>query len=118
MDHNNRYNLIHLVNGVVLGKRKENITEVDQFFQVGKVNNISRREVIEGFIDYVDEFGKDKRLGQQALKNILGLFYNKRGSKLWRQLLTPPWKGNISARDVLEKALYILPEEALNERPI
>ena len=51
MDHNNRYNLIHLVNGVVLGKRKENITEVDQFFQGGKVNNISRREVIEGFIN-------------------------------------------------------------------
>lgn len=92
------------------------LTEVDQFFEGCKVNNISRREVIEKLIDYVERFGEDKRIGQQALKNILGLFHNKRGSRLWRQLITPPWKEDIYASDVLKKALQVLPEEVLDER--
>lgn len=109
------------VDGIMLGRvAYENpffLTEVDQFFQGGKVNHISRREVIEGLIKYVEEFGDDKKMGQQALKNVLGLFHNQRGSRLWRQLLTPPWEGSDNARDVLEKALTILPEEVLDERP-
>lgn len=111
---------LHYVDGVMLGRvAYENpflLTEVDQFFEGGKVNNISRREVIEGLIAYVEQFGEDKRMGHQALKNILGLFHNKKGSRLWRQLITPAWKDGIYARDVLEKALYMLPEEVLDER--
>lgn len=108
------------IDGVMLGRVAYDnpflLTEIDQFFEGGKVNKISRREVIENLINYVERFGEDKKAGQHALKNILGLFYNKRGSKLWRQLLTPPWEDNVYAKDVLEKALSILPEEVLDER--
>lgn len=55
-------------------------------------------------------------MGQQALKNVLGLFHSKRGSRLWRQLITPPWEEGIYANDVLKRALEVLPEEALDER--
>ncbi len=94
------------------------LTEVDQFFEEGKINNISRREIIEGLIAYVERFGNDQKQGYHALKNTLGLFHNKRGSKIWRQLLTPPWEEGIYAKDVLEKALKTLPEEVLDEKPI
>lgn len=111
---------LRFVDGVMLGRvAYENpfiLTEVDQFCEGGKINNISRREVIEGLINYVEQFGNDKRLGQQALKNVLGLFHDKRGSRLWRQLITPPWKDDMCAKDVLEKALQVLPEDVLDER--
>lgn len=111
---------LQYVDGVMLGRvAYENpflLTEVDQFFQGGKVNPISRREVIERLKDYVVKFGEDKKTGQQAVKSILGLFHNQRGSKIWRQLLTPPWEGSINARDVLDKALYLLAEDVLDER--
>ena len=111
---------LQYVDGVMLGRvAYENpfiLTEVDQFIEGGKINNISRREVIEGLIDYVGQFEEDKRMGYQAIKNILGLFHNKRGSRLWRQILSPPWKEGMTARDILEEALQVLPEEVLDER--
>lgn len=112
---------LHYVDGVMLGRvAYENpflLTEVDQFFKGGKVNNISRREIIKKYMDYVDGLGDNEQIGRQALRNILGLFHNKRGSRLWRQIITPPWEGKVSAKEVLEKALFLLPEEVLNERP-
>ena len=112
---------LHYVDGVMLGRvAYENpflLTEVDQFFEEGKINSISRREVIEKLIDYVERFGKDQKKGYNAIKNTLGLFHNKRGSKVWRQLITPPWEEGVYAKDILEKALQLLPEEVLDQRP-
>jgi len=111
---------LNYVDGVMLGRvAYENsflLTQVDQFVEGGKVNNISRGEVIQGLIDYVDRFGEDKRMGQLALKNVLGLFHNQKGSRLWRQIVSPPWGEGIFARDVLEKALKELPDEVLGEK--
>lgn len=111
---------LHYVDGVMLGRvAYENpfiLTEVDQFIPGGQVNPISRREVIEGLIHYVEQFGEDKRMGQQALKNLLGLFHHRQGSKLWRQLITPPWQEGMYAKDILKAALDLLPEGVLEER--
>lgn len=111
---------LNYVDGVMLGRvAYENsflLTQVDQFVEGGKVNNILRGEVIQGLIDYVDRFGEDKRMGQLALKNVLGLFHNQKGSRLWRQIVSPPWGEGIFARDVLEKALKELPDEVLGEK--
>lgn len=112
---------LNYVDGVMLGRvAYENpflLAEVDQFFEGGKINNISRREVIEGLIDYVERFGEDQKMGYHALRNTLGLFHNKRGSKIWRRLLTPPWEEGVYAKDILKRALEVLPEEVLEERP-
>lgn len=113
-------NHLDYVDGVMLGRVAYEdpflLTKVDQFVEGGKVNKISRREVIEGLIDYVERFGEDKRMGQLALKNVLGLFHNQRGSRLWRQIVSPPWGEGIYARDVLKRALQELPEDVLGER--
>src|SRR5690606_6346640 len=78
---------LQYVDGVMLGRvAYENpflLAEVDQFYEEGKINSISRREVIEKLIDYVERFGKDQKKGYNAIKNTLGLFHNKRGSKVW-----------------------------------
>lgn len=110
---------LHYVDGVMLGRvAYENpfiLTEVDQFYEGGMVNNISRREIIEGLIDYVERLGRNEKLGYQALKNVLGLFHKKRGSKVWRQLLTPPWPTGYDAKEILKKSLRELPEDVLDE---
>ena len=110
------------VDGVMLGRIAYEdsfmLTGVDQFYEGGIVNNISRREIIEGLMDYVGRMGKDDRLAYQALRNTLGLFHNKRGSKIWRQLLTPPWAEGHGAKEVLEKVLLQIPREVLDERPL
>lgn len=110
------------VDGVMLGRvAYENpfiLTEVDQFIPGGKVNNVSRKEIIEGLIDYVERFGGDEKMGYHAIKNTLGLFHNKRGSKIWRQLISNPGKEGYKAKKVLIKALESLPQEVLEERPI
>jgi len=58
---------LQYVDGVMLGRvAYENpflLTEVDQFFEEGKINSISRREVIEKLIEYVERFGKIKKRG-------------------------------------------------------
>lgn len=113
---------LNYVDGAMLGRAAyENpflLTEVDQFAEGGTVNKISRREVIEGLIAYVERFGQNQKMGYNALKNTIGLFHNKRGSKLWRQIINPPWGEGLYARNILERALEILPKEVLAERPV
>lgn len=58
------------------------LNEVDQFFEGGKVNNILQREVMEKLIDYIEQLWEDRRMGQQALKNTIDIFHDKRGSRL------------------------------------
>lgn len=59
---------LHHVDGVMLGRIAYEdpfmLTEVDQFYKGGIVNNISRREIIERLVDYVGGMGKDERLAE------------------------------------------------------
>lgn len=111
---------LEFVDGVMLGRVAYEdsflLTEIDQFVEGGVVNNISRREIIEAMIYYAEKLEGDHRAESQALRNVLGLFHNKRGSKIWRQLLTPPWPKGYSAKDILEKVLLELPQDVLDER--
>lgn len=109
------------VDGVMLGRvAYENpflLSEVDRFYDNGKVNNVSRREIIEELINYVKKLGEDDKRGYHAIKNTIGLFHNKRGSRIWRQLISPPWEAGYGAKEILERALDLLPEDVLDERP-
>lgn len=108
------------VDGVMLGRvAYENpflLTKVDQFFDNNYINTTTRKDIILKLIDYVDSLEGNERTEHQALRNTLGLFHKKRGSKIWRQLLTPPWPKGYRASDVLKKALEEIPEEILIER--
>ncbi|WP_018249655.1 tRNA dihydrouridine(20/20a) synthase DusA [Orenia marismortui] len=110
------------VDGVMLGRVAYDnpfiLAKVDQFFEKGKINNISRREIIEEMISYVEQVEAEDRSEYETLRHTLGLFYGKAGSKQWRQLITPPWPTGYSGKDILEYALEVLPEESLDERSI
>jgi len=106
------------VDGVMLGRVAYDnpfiLTEVDKLFKNGDVNNISRKEVIEGLITFVEKIENNGGSGYEVLRHTLGLFYGVAGSKKWRQLINPPWQKGYSGRDILEKALRVLPTKSLN----
>ncbi|MBS4539329.1 tRNA dihydrouridine(20/20a) synthase DusA [Clostridium sp. D2Q-11] len=110
---------LNYVDGVMIGRAAYDtpfiLSEVDKFFDDGEINNISRREVIEGLIQYLSNLDDNTR-EYNVLKHAMGLFYGVRGSKNWRQLITPPWDKEKNAVDVLREALEILPQDVLNMR--
>lgn len=108
------------VDGVMIGRASYEdsfiLAGIDRLLEDEGFQSVSRREVIEGLIEYTERFGDDDKKGYQALKNVLGLFHNKRGSKIWRRLLTPPWPKGYSTKMVLEQALREIDDEVLDER--
>jgi len=111
------------VDGVMLGRVAYEdsfmLTKVDQFCSGGGPNIITRKEIIEGLIDYIVKIEREE--GREAsfntLKSTLSLFHNKRGSRKWRQLLSPPWRQGMGPKEVLREAIESLPEDVLEETP-
>ncbi|MGO1367790.1 tRNA dihydrouridine(20/20a) synthase DusA [Senegalia sp. (in: firmicutes)] len=103
------------VDGVMIGRAAYDnpfmLTEVEKFFKGGKVNNISRGEVIEELIKYIEKLDENIKI-QNVLKHTMGLFHGVKGSKKWRQIITLPWDKD--PVDILKEALEILPQEPLN----
>ncbi|WP_432661925.1 tRNA dihydrouridine(20/20a) synthase DusA [Wukongibacter baidiensis] len=111
------------VDGVMIGriayKDPFMLSKVDKVFDDGQIHNITRREIIERMIPYVEKVeDRGNWHGYSALQHMFGLFHNKKGSKEWRNIITPPWQNGYTARDILIEALKTLPQEILNETPI
>ncbi len=108
------------VDGIMLGRAAYEmpyiLTQVDKYFSGKETNNITRREIIEKLIPYVSEEDAKGTPTSLLLKHIVGLFFNKKGSKQWKQLISPPYPIGRKGKDILEMALEILPQDALEER--
>lgn len=107
------------VDGVMIGRAAyENsyfLTKVDKYFPNKTDNKMTRRKIIESFIPYVEEEEKKGTPTNVLLKNILGLFYDKKGSRTWKQLITPPYEKGMNGGQILNNALRALPQEVLDE---
>jgi tRNA-dihydrouridine synthase A len=108
------------VDGVMIGRAAYDnpimLREVDKFFKDGEVNNISRREIIESFIPYVEGLESRGENPHVALTHTLGLFLGAKGSKLWKQLVSPANSSNIRRSISLKEGLETLPKESLDSR--
>jgi tRNA-dihydrouridine synthase A len=78
------------------------LTKIDQF-NGGKINLITREEVIKKMITYIKKVEKTEN-ARQILHHLGGLYHGERGSKRWKQLILPPWKSEC-ASEILENAL-------------
>jgi tRNA-dihydrouridine synthase A len=109
------------VDGVMIGRAAYDnpflLTYMDSFSEDGEINKITRKQIIERMIEYVDGLEKEGIGAHYFLRHTLGLFHEKMGSRTWKQLITPPWPKGYSGRDILYKALEELPEDVLNEVP-
>jgi tRNA-dihydrouridine synthase A len=108
------------VDGVMLGRIAYDnpfmLAEVDRLFACSNTNAVTRREIIEKMIPYVEKMEKLGIAPHLILRHTLGLFFDKRGSRLWKQLITPPYPKGYTGRDILLKTLDELPQEILEEK--
>ncbi|MBU5591522.1 tRNA dihydrouridine(20/20a) synthase DusA [Clostridium sp. MSJ-4] len=106
---------LKFVNGTMIGRAAYNnsfiLRELDSLYNKGEINNISRKEVIEEFIPYIESLENLGGNSFYAIKHMIGLFEGKPGSKRWRQILGTPASKNIKASELLKIALKELPLE-------
>lgn len=107
------------VDGVMIGRAAYDhpylLTEVDSLEDSLPYAPPSRREIISHFIGYVEK-EQENATTNQLLRHTLGLLFDKKGSKVWKQLISPPFDKGLRAKDILLKALEVLPQDVLDER--
>ncbi len=88
---------------------------IDSLYNEERTNKITRKEIIEAYIPYVELCQRKEENAYYAIRHMEGLFSGKRGSKQWKQILNTPASHNIKASELLHIALKELPKEVLNE---
>lgn len=104
------------VDSVMIGRAAyENpffLRELDSLF-TGEINRISRGEVLERFIPYLENIEEKGDNAFCALKHTLDLFSGKPGSRTFKQLVSTPPSYGIKPSELLRRALAELPSEVL-----
>lgn len=108
------------VDGVMLGraayKNPYLLSLVDNYFPGKESSGITRKEVIEKLIPYVEMEEEKGTPTNLLLRHTLGLFFDRKGSKQWKQLVSPPYPKGCKGKDILQKAVEILPDDVLEEK--
>lgn len=108
------------VDGVMLGRVSyENpfmLTKLDCLFENERNDSLSRKEIIVQLIPYIEKLQTEGFSPNSVLRHTLDLFFGERGSKVWKQFVTPPYDTGYTIRGHIEKTLDKIPEEVLNKK--
>ena len=93
------------VDSVMLGREIYDnpmiLTEFGKYY--GKEINITRKEIIEKMIHYIENMEKQQLRPHLFLMHTHGLFHNIRGSKAWKRAINEPKADSETLRELLEK---------------
>ena len=93
------------VDSVMLGREIYDnpmiLTEFGKYY--GKEINITRKEIIEKMIYYVENMEKQQLRPHLFLMHTHGLFHNIRGSKAWKRAINEPKADSRTLRELLKK---------------
>ena len=93
------------VDSVMLGREIYDnpmiLTEFGKYY--GKEINITRKEIIEKMIHYVENMEKQQLRPHLFLMHTHGLFHNIRGSKSWKRAINEPKADSRTLRELLKK---------------
>lgn len=93
------------VDSVMLGREIYDnpmiLTEFGKYY--GKDINITRKEIIEKMIHYVENMEKQQLRPHLFLMHTHGLFHNIRGSKAWKRAINEPKADSRTLRELLKK---------------
>lgn len=93
------------VDSVMLGREIYDnpmiLTEFGKYY--GKEINITRKEIIEKMIHYVENMEKQQLRPHLFLMHTHGLFHNIRGSKAWKRAINEPKADSRTLRELLKK---------------
>ena len=95
------------VDSVMLGREIYDnpmiLTEFGKYY--GKDINITRKEIIEKMIYYIENMEKKNLRPHLFLMHTHGLFHNMRGSKAWKRAINEPKANSETLRELLEMIL-------------
>ena len=95
------------VDSVMLGREIYDnpmiLTEFGKYY--GKDINITRKEIIEKMIHYIENMEKKNLRPHLFLMHTHGLFHNMRGSKAWKRAINEPKANSETLRELLEMIL-------------
>ena len=93
------------VDSVMLGREIYDnpmiLTEFGKYY--GKEINITRKEIIEKMIHYVENMERQQLRPHLFLMHTHGLFHNIRGSKAWKRAINEPKADSRTLREILKK---------------
>ena len=93
------------VDSVMLGREIYDnpmiLTEFGKYY--GKEINITRKEIIEKMIHYVENMEKQNLRPHLFLMHTHGLFHNVRGSKIWKRVINEPRADSETLRELLKE---------------
>ena len=93
------------VDSVMLGREIYDnpmiLTEFGKYY--GNEINITRKEIIEKMIHYVENMEKQQLRPHLFLMHTHGLFHNIRGSKAWKRAINEPKADSRTLRELLKK---------------
>lgn len=96
---------LNYVDSVMLGREIYDnpmiLTEFGKYY--GKDINITRKEIIEKMIYYVENMERQQLRPHLFLMHTHGLFHNIRGSKAWKRAINEPKADSRTLRDLLKK---------------
>ena len=96
---------LNYVDSVMLGREIYDnpmiLTEFGKYYE--KDINITRKEIIEKMIYYVENMEKQQIRPHLFLMHAHGLFHNIRGSKAWKRSINEPKADSATLRELLEK---------------
>ena len=97
-------NHLKYVDSVMLGREVYDnpmiLTEFGKYY--GKEINITRKEIIEKMIYYVENMEKQSLRPHLFLMHTHGLFHNVRGSKAWKRAINEPKANSDTLRELLK----------------
>ena len=97
-------NHLKYVDSVMLGREIYDnpmiLTEFGKYY--GKEINITRKEIIEKLIYYVENIEKQSLRPHLFLMHTHGLFHNVRGSKAWKRAINEPKANSDTLRELLK----------------
>lgn len=96
---------LNYVDSVMLGREiYDNPMILTEFGKYnGKEINITRKEIIEKMIYYVENMEKQQLRPHLFLMHTHGLFHNIRGSKAWKRAINEPKADSRTLRELLKK---------------
>lgn len=88
--------------------------EADRLISGEPGPSMSRREVVEGMLDYIDRAGEAGYHPRSVIRHMLGLFAFQPGSRRWKQRLSGPLPDDLPGSRILLDALEAVPPEILD----
>ncbi len=107
--------------GVMIGRAAyENpflFATVDQLFYGSRRPPVTRREIIEAMIAYIEAWREKGTFPNRIIRHMHGLFAFQRGARAWKRYLSENAHKPETTGKILLNAIQAIPDEVLNELP-